>query len=82
VLLRTLIAAVAVVAVPIAVMGAQPAVKARKDSNRRICEIRGTTGSRLGAVRVCRTKAQWDEVRADERAVIERTQSRKALNGN
>jgi hypothetical protein len=78
-LVRSLIAAAAVVAIPIAVVGQQPARKARDDSTRKICEIRGTTGSRLGTVRVCRTKAQWDEVRAEERAVIERVQNRKVL---
>jgi hypothetical protein len=78
-LVRSLIAAAAVVAIPIAVVGQQPPRKARDDSSRKICEIRGTTGSRLGTVRVCRTKAQWDEVRADERAVIERVQNRKVL---
>jgi hypothetical protein len=80
---RTLIAAAAVIAIPIAVTGAEPARKARgNDSTRKICEIRSTTGSRLGAVRVCRTKAEWDEVKAEERGVIERVQNRKALSVN
>lgn len=79
---RTLIAAAAVVAIPVAVIGARPPAKASKDSTRKICEVRGNTGSRLGAVRVCRTRAEWQEVKAEERATIERTQSRKALNGN
>jgi hypothetical protein len=79
---RTLIAAIAVVAVPMAVMGARPATKSkRNNSTRKICEVRGETGSRLGGVRVCRTKAEWDEIRSDERAVIERVQNRKVLNG-
>lgn len=79
---RTLIAAAAVVVIPVAVIGARPPAKAPKDSSRKICEVRGNTGSRLGAVRVCRTRAEWQEVKAEERATIERTQSRKALNGN
>jgi hypothetical protein len=78
-LVRTLIAAAAVVAIPIAVVGRQPPRKGRDNSTRKICEIRGTTGSRLGTVRVCRTKAQWDEIKADERAIIERVQNRKVL---
>jgi len=79
---RTLVAAVVVVAVPMAVVGARPAAKSKNNnSNRRICQVRGETGSRLGNVRVCRTKAEWDEIRADERAVVERVQNRKVLNG-
>lgn len=79
---RTLIAAVAVIAVPMAVMGARPAAKSKgNNSTRRICEVRGETGSRLGNVRVCRTKAEWDEIRSDERGVIERVQNRKVLSG-
>lgn len=79
---RTLIAATAVVAIPIAVMGARPAVKSSGNkSTRKICQVRGEIGSRLKAVRVCRTKAEWDEIKTDERGVIERVQNRKVLSG-
>lgn len=81
-LIRIMVAAAAVVAIPIAVVGAEPARKASNPSTKKICEIRDTTGSRLGAVRICRTKAEWAETKAEERAVLERVQSRKALNGN
>lgn len=82
-LVRTLIAVAAVVAIPIAVTGAEPVRKSGSDfSTRKICEIRNTTGTRLGAVRVCRTKAEWDAVKAEEREIIERVQNRKVLGTN
>ena len=65
-----------------AVIGAEPASKSRDDSTRKTCEIQNTTGSRLGAVRVCRTKAERAQAKAEEREVVERVQSRKAMNGN
>ncbi|CAM3207919.1 MULTISPECIES: hypothetical protein [Sphingomonas] len=39
-----------------------PPVKEKK-----ICRVQETTGSRLGAKRICKTQAEWDEIAANAR---------------
>jgi len=78
-LVRRLISTLAVVAIPMAVIGAEPAPRSRDNaSTRKICEIRGETGSRLGSVRVCRTKAERDQAKMEARRVAERIQNMRA----
>ena len=78
-LVRRLIAATAVIVIPVALIGAEPAPKSRDNpSTRKICEINSTTGSRLGATRVCRTKAERDAAKAEARHVAERIQNMRA----
>ncbi len=43
------------------------------DANKVICHNEEVTGSRLGNVRVCMTKAQWDERSAADRQNFEST---------
>lgn len=75
-LVRRLIAAAAVIVIPVSLIGAEPAPKSGDNrSTRKICEINTTTGSRLGATRVCRTKAEHDAVKAEARRVAERIQN-------
>jgi hypothetical protein len=38
-----------------------PETKKKDDANRRICRVEGKTGSRMGAVKVCLTRAQWEQ---------------------
>jgi hypothetical protein len=66
--------AVAVVAIPLAVQGAEGQTP---PSEKRYCEVNKQTGSRLGAVRICRTKAERDAARAEGKATAERIQSQK-----
>jgi hypothetical protein len=78
-LVQRLIAATAVVVIPVALIGAEPPRKAPGDSaTRKICEIQGTTGSRLGTTRVCRTKSERDATKAEARRVAERIQNMRA----
>lgn len=44
------------------------------DPNRMICQREETTGTRLGARKVCLTAAQWAEKRREHREDIERAQ--------
>jgi hypothetical protein len=67
-------AAIAVVAVPV-VLVAQPVIEPRNDSTRKICRVDGEIGSRLGGVRRCRTKAEWDAEKAEARTVVDRVQN-------
>jgi hypothetical protein len=57
-------------AAPVATPPATPA-PAAADANKVICHSEETTGSRLGNVRVCMTKAQWEARSAADRATLE-----------
>ena len=76
-ILRTFVAAVAVVAIPMAVLDAEPPAKPSDDSTKRICEVTGTIGTRLGNVRRCRTKAEREEAKQEARRVVDRIQNMK-----
>jgi hypothetical protein len=67
-------AAVAVIAAPLAIQGAEGQTAPKE---KRYCEVDKTTGSRLGAIRRCRTKAERDAARAEGKSTIERIQSQK-----
>lgn len=77
-LVRKLIAAMAVVAIPVALIGSEPSTKARDGATRKTCTINEATGSRLASVRVCRTKAERDAAKAEARQVAERIQNMRA----
>ena len=38
---------------------------------KKISRVQGTTGSRLGAKRICKTQAEWDEIAANARNDVE-----------
>jgi hypothetical protein len=44
-------------------------------STKKICREEGTIGSRLETHRICRTKAEWDEIKAESRRVTERIEA-------
>jgi hypothetical protein len=69
-------AALAVVTIPLAVQGAQGQT-AKPSGEKRYCEVRVPTGSRLGGVRRCLTKSERAEERAENRSVVDRIQSQK-----
>jgi hypothetical protein len=80
----SLFAAVAVLAAQPAIAGqdtttaAKPIVVTGKgkagDPNRMVCQREETTGTRLGARRICLTAAQWEEKRRVHREELERAQ--------
>ena len=69
--LSLIAAAVAVIAVPLAVQGQTP------PKEKRYCTVTQQLGSRLGAVRRCRTKAEADAERAEGKATADRIQTNK-----
>jgi hypothetical protein len=77
VILRTLLAAVATVAIPVTLLGAEPEPRKSNPTTRKICEVSGVIGSRLGTVRRCRTKAEWEEARREARQAVDRYQHLK-----
>jgi hypothetical protein len=58
--------------------GSKPTVVAGKgksyDPNRMVCQREETTGTRLGARKVCLTALQWEEKRREHREQLERAQ--------
>jgi hypothetical protein len=50
-----------------------PAPKGQ-DLNKIVCEVDQTTGSRLGAHKVCKTVLQWQQMKQDQRESVEGVQ--------
>ncbi len=74
---RIFLAAVAVVAVPLAAAGhAQAPAKSRAET-RRTCEVTEQIGTRLGRVRRCLTRAEREQVQAEGQQMTDRIQSGK-----
>ena len=78
-IIRTLMAAIAVIAIPIAVVGAEPRQSPSKSdyNTKKVCDVAQPTGSRLGGVRRCRTAAERDEHKQEARQVVDRIQMMK-----
>lgn len=67
----TLLTASSAVAQVTSIESANPAPKGASDPNRIICEVDETTGTRLGAHKVCKTALEWQEQRASHRESVE-----------
>jgi hypothetical protein len=76
--IRLLIAAAAVIAVPVAVMGQQPAPARKAKAERRYCVVDNDPAGRLRSMRRCYTKAERDAMKAEAREAIDRIQTRRA----
>jgi hypothetical protein len=48
------------------------------DPNRRVCKAVVATGSRLGKAKVCKTAAEWQAQRAEDRKALERIQGQRS----
>jgi hypothetical protein len=42
-----------------------------------ICRVTGETGSRLQRNRTCKTRAEWEQLRREQRSSIDRAQTRQ-----
>lgn len=60
----------------------QAAPQNKSGANQVICEKELDTGSRLGAHKICHTRAQWDELRRDDRSATEHAQSQRGMDLN
>ncbi len=74
---RIFLAAVAVVAIPLTAAGYAQAPTESKETAKRVCEVDQATGSRLGGVRRCMTRAERAQAKADSQKATERIQSQK-----
>ena len=73
--IRAFIATVAVIAIPVSVVGAQQPGRTKSQySTKRVCEVALPTGSRLGGVRRCRTAAEREQAKQEARQVVDRVQ--------
>ena len=80
--LRPLLAAIVIVSVPIAVNGAEPQTKTTPDPQaKRVCTVRTEIGSRINTVRACRSAAEREAARQEQRQVIDRVQANKVSFG-
>lgn len=64
---RSLFAAVLAIAVTAPAAASDEKDKETPDSERVVCKTQRSTGSRLQGERVCKTKAQWDQEKAEAR---------------
>lgn len=79
------LAGTAIAAIAVAATAQTPAAPTEdRDSGQLkvVCKSISEIGSRLNRRRVCRTRAQWEEVDAQTRQVVERVQSTKTTSGN
>lgn len=51
------------------------------DPDQVICEKQEVIGTRLGTRRICRTRAQWADIRLQERQEIEKMQTQRGMKG-
>jgi hypothetical protein len=78
---RALLAAIAIIAVPIAVQGAETQTAPRAPQAKRICEVTAEIGSRIRSVRRCRSADEREARKQEARNTIDRIQMMKATMG-
>ncbi len=69
----TIILSAPAVAQVTSIATSNPAPKGQ-DLNKIVCEVDQTTGSRLGAHKVCKTVLQWQQMKQDQRESVEGVQ--------
>ena len=52
-----------------------------QDLNKIVCEVEETTGTRLGARKVCKTVLEWQQLRSEHRDTVEAFQRMNTSNG-
>lgn len=52
-----------------------------QDLNKIVCEVENTTGTRLGARKVCKTVLEWQQMRRDQRETVEKFQQQGTSTG-
>lgn len=82
------IAAVSIVASPAFAQTPAPAsapsadqTKKAKDPNEIICEKQRDPGSRLVSAKVCHTRAEWADLRHQDRQMVDEAQTRRGMPG-
>lgn len=65
----------------IAAQDASEPPKPARDPNRITCINKLKTGSRTNFIQVCHTQAEWDQIRSENRRVVERGQANRGMKG-
>jgi hypothetical protein len=58
-----------------------PAPQKGQDPNEVVCERQEVLGSRLATRRVCKTRAEWADLRLQDRQEVEKVQVRRGMSG-
>ncbi len=78
---RALLAVIAIIAVPVAVQGAEPQTAPRAPQTKRVCEATGEIGSRIRHIRRCRSAEEREAAKQEARRAVDRIQNMKATMG-
>jgi hypothetical protein len=55
--------------------------KPAKDLNEIVCERQAELGSRLAAAKVCHTRAEWADLRSQDRHMVDQVQTQQGMLG-
>jgi hypothetical protein len=77
---RLLVAAAAVIAAPMAVMGQPITTAPKQPSERRYCVVDNDPANRLRRISRCYTKAERDQMKQEARRNIDRIQTMRTSN--
>jgi hypothetical protein len=55
--------------------------KAADTANEVVCERQAVTGSRVASRRICMTRAQWADLKLQDRQEVEKAQTRRGMKG-
>lgn len=81
--IRLFVAALAVVAVPMAVSGQQPSTQRKAPTvTKRVCEAYSDVYSRLSGRRRCQSAAEREALKQESRQVVDRIQTLKTSSGH
>ena len=78
---RALLAVIAIIAIPVAVQGAEPQTAPRAPQAKRTCEVTTEIGSRIRSVHRCRSAEERAARKQEARNTIDRIQMMKATMG-
>jgi hypothetical protein len=67
----------AILAIFVPAVAAAAAETLTSGPNDMICRVTGETGSRLQRSRICKTRAEWEQLRREQRNTIDRAQTRQ-----
>jgi hypothetical protein len=76
------LAVAAIIAVPVAVQGAEPETSPRAPRVKRVCEAYSDISSRLRNVRRCRSADETTQAKQEARQVVDRIQTMKATSAH
>lgn len=74
-----LVATSAIIAPPVMAQsgGSTPPGPSKRDPNEIVCEKQKVPGSRLAMAKVCKTRAEWADLKAQDRMDLERVQTQR-----